>query len=94
MSQRAVEGLLGRLITDKAFRHKFYEEPVASCAQESLEVTQRELEALLRLDELHLEQFAKRLDPKIVRATVEVNALSRRVRSVAEAEAAPVGVAK
>jgi len=88
MSQKAVEGLLGRLITDRGFRRHFYDEPVASCAQESLEVTPRELEALLRLNEMHIEELAKRLDPKIVRAGVEVSDLGGRPQRRAEAGAA------
>jgi hypothetical protein len=71
MSQKAVEGLLGRLLTDTAFRHRFYRDPRVTCAHTALELTARELEAVLALDEAHVADFAKRLDPKIVRATTE-----------------------
>jgi hypothetical protein len=71
MSQKAVEGLLGRLITDSTFRQRFYEDPTGTCGHVGLEVTERELEAVLVLDERSIAEFARRLNPKIVRATTE-----------------------
>ncbi len=68
MSQRAVERLLGRLMTDGEFRRGFYANPSATCAQESLDVTARELDALLTLGQSRLRAFAKELDARIVRA--------------------------
>ncbi len=68
MSQRAVEGLLGRLVTDRRFRRQFYLEPGATCTRESLELTMRELSAVLALEEPRIEEFAGWLDAKIVRA--------------------------
>jgi hypothetical protein len=73
MSQKGVEGLLGRLITDGEFRKRFYQEPAASCMKEKLEITTRELEALITLEETAVEQFARRLDPKIVRAAISAD---------------------
>jgi len=70
MSQKAVEGLLGRLLTDPEFRRWFYQEPAVSCRQEALDATSREIEAILVVDEVEFEQFTKRLDPRIVRAAV------------------------
>ena len=71
MSQRGVEGLLGRLITDKSFRQRFFQEPGAVIVAESLEVTTRELDAVCRLDEERVISFAKGLDNRIVRAALE-----------------------
>ncbi len=68
MSQRAVESLLGRLLTDQNFRRQFYAEPAATCRAESLDVTSRELEAVLAVDEGHFSGLAVALDPRIVRA--------------------------
>jgi|ERR1700687_1670219 len=70
MSQRGVEGLLGRLITDGGFRERFYEEPAAICVDEAMDVTTRELEAILALKQPRIEDFAKLLDSRIVRAVV------------------------
>ena len=68
MSQRAVEGTLGRLITDSEFRRGFYANPAATCLREALDLTTRELEALIALDQSRLHDFAKVLDARIVRA--------------------------
>ncbi len=70
MSQRAVEGTLGRLITDSEFRRGFYADPAATCLRESLDLTTRELEALMALDQSRLQTFARVLDARIVRAAV------------------------
>jgi len=70
MSQKAVESLLGRLLTDQDFRRRFYEEPAVTCQHEAVDVTSRELEAILVVDQIQFEQLAKRLDPRIVRAAI------------------------
>ena len=70
MSQRSVEGLLGRLITDKQFRELFYENPAGTCLQQAIDLTARELEAVLALDESRIDAFAKQIDARIVRAAV------------------------
>jgi hypothetical protein len=70
MSQRSVESLLGRLITDKAFRRVFYEDPASICVRHAIDLTTRELEAILSLDESRLAAFAKQLDARIIRAAV------------------------
>ncbi len=71
MSQKAVESLLGRLLTDQDFRRHFYAEPAATCRVESLDITGRELEAVLVVQEVHFSGFAGQLDPRIVRAAFD-----------------------
>lgn len=68
MSQRAVEGVLGRLITDSDFRSRFYREPAVACQEEAFELTTRELAAVLRLEEAHIRRVAMLLDAQIMRA--------------------------
>lgn len=69
MSQQAVEGILGRLITDEEFRGEFFRDPNAVCeSQLKDQPTPQEVEALTHLDRLLLTQLARVLDPKIVRA--------------------------
>ena len=69
MSQQAVEGILGRLITDQKFREQFFRDPHATCQNLMKEVpTLQEVAALVRLDPEILNRLAQRLDPKIVRA--------------------------
>ncbi|MGH3054308.1 MAG: Franean1_4349 family RiPP [Gaiellaceae bacterium] len=70
MSQQAVEGTLGRLITDSEFRRGFYADPAATCRREALDLTTREIEALMGLDQLRLQTFAKGIDARIVRAAL------------------------
>jgi hypothetical protein len=80
MSQKAVENVLGRLLTDPEFRHRFFEEPAASCRQEVLDVTSREIEAILVVNENEFARFTKQLDPRIVRAVVRNAPTLSRVR--------------
>ncbi len=68
MSQRSVEGLLGRLVTDRRLRRCFFEAPEQTCLSEMYDVSEREMEALLALGELEIEFLAQRLDNCIVRA--------------------------
>jgi hypothetical protein len=70
MSQRAVEQLLGRVITDPEFRRRFYEGAAAACGDAGLELTPREREAVQALDETAVRTFAAQLDPRIVRAAL------------------------
>ncbi|MFQ5666151.1 MAG: Franean1_4349 family RiPP [Candidatus Binatia bacterium] len=72
MSQKTVECLLGRLVTDRAFRQRFFQEPAATCAQESLDILPRELAALRAIEERAIERLTGELDPKIVRAALDL----------------------
>ena len=67
MSQRAVERVLGRLVTDGRFRNDFFEEPAQACANEGLDLSRTEMQALLRVDENVLKAFAAAVDPRIWR---------------------------
>lgn len=66
MSQRAVESILGRLITDEEFRKEFFLEPLETCRKNNLGVTPAELSSLLGLDSEMLQEMAGSVDPKIV----------------------------
>lgn len=68
MSQRAVESILGRLITDEEFRDEFFRAPLEACRMNDWGVTPAELSALIGLDPELLRGMAGSLDPKIVRA--------------------------
>jgi hypothetical protein len=70
MSQRAVEAVLGRLITDVEFRRRFFAEPVVVCREDDILLTARETTALLQVSVQALNGLTARLDPKIVRAAV------------------------
>ncbi len=95
MSQKSVESLLGRLLTDQEFRHRFFEEPAVMCRQESLDVSSRELEAVLHVSGGEFERFAKTLDPRIVRAVVRRDACADRlVKDAGELGVTKIGAVK
>ena len=71
MSQRNVERVIGRLVTDEDFRHRFEENPVAAVyeMQESgVELTALELLALASIDPYRATRFADAIDPRIQKA--------------------------
>jgi hypothetical protein len=70
MSQRAVEQLLGRLLTDEEFRGRFFEEPQCACYASGFELTPVELHALRRIPRTSLEALSRRLDDRIRRLYV------------------------
>jgi hypothetical protein len=68
MSQRNVERLIGRLLTDDALREQFLESPeraIASFVAEGWELTALEDAALAGLDPRSLSALASRVDPRI-----------------------------
>lgn len=76
MSQRSVERLLGRLVTDEALRRRFREQPVEALhrllEEEGLELTRVEARALSGLDPDRLDQFASALDPRLQKASLDL----------------------
>ena len=71
MSQRNVEMIVGRLLTDEAFRSRFCRNPALALidlASEGVQLTSVEIEALSRIDTALAMLFAEALDPRIQRA--------------------------
>jgi len=67
MSQRAVEQVLGKLLTDEEFRRRFFEEPHCACFLSGLELSPVELEAVMRTPRTILASLSRRLDDRILR---------------------------
>lgn len=68
MAQRSVERVLGRLVTDEAFRRAFAENPVGTLAgytDEGAELNHCEVQALCALDRDLLARFAEAIDPRL-----------------------------
>lgn len=68
MSQRSVEGVIGKLATDEGFRRRFFTEPAAvlrELAARGCELTAVESQALLALDPDAVESFAGVIDPRL-----------------------------
>ena len=74
MSQRNVERILGRLVTDEGFRRRFWEsreEALVELESYGCEVNDCERRALLDLKESCVEQFAGSIDPRIQKLDLE-----------------------
>lgn len=68
MSQRNVEKVIGRLVTDEGFRRRFAEDRdamVQEILDHGLDLNPCERRALLALDPQRIAQFAEQLDPCI-----------------------------
>jgi len=68
MSQRSVEEALGRLLTDRGWRHRFVAMPEQACREEMYSLSSSEIAVLLGLDPLVLDFLAARIDHSIIRA--------------------------
>ncbi len=67
MSQRAVEQILGRLLTDAAFRRQFLRDASRAMLFSGLTVSPEELDALRHLPEAEMASLSRRLDDRICR---------------------------
>jgi hypothetical protein len=68
MSQRDVERIVGRLVTDEGFRRRFAREPVAALhelVESGFELNGCERRALLAIAPAAVERFAAAIDPRI-----------------------------
>jgi len=73
MSQRSVERVIGKLVTDEAFRRRFSARPESTLqetADGGLELTACEMQALAALDTSVLEQFAEAIDPRLQKTDI------------------------
>ena len=74
MSHRHLEVVIGRLITDEAFRRRFLEEPdvwIAALAESGLELSSAELSALRRTDNAAWLAIADAIDPNLQKASLK-----------------------
>jgi hypothetical protein len=67
MSQRAVERALGRLVTDPAFRRRFFREPVRASFEVGLDLSADELDALRRIPSRALARLSESIDDRLCR---------------------------
>jgi hypothetical protein len=71
VTQHAVERTIGKLVTDAAFRAKFFSNPASATWQAGLTLSPVELEALSRLSSAALARFGESLDARIRRLWVD-----------------------
>ena len=68
MSHKSVETVIGKLVTDEAFRRKFAADPAAALkglGQRDAELTPVEIEALLAIDPAAIHSFAEAIDRRL-----------------------------
>jgi hypothetical protein len=67
MSQRAVEQVLGKLVTDEGFREEFFRNPLLASTGIGVGLSADEIDALSRISRAALSDLAGRLDDRICR---------------------------
>jgi hypothetical protein len=67
MSQQAVEQTLGRILTDAAFRLRFFADPSHAALHAGLTLSPTELDALRWLPQGEMARLGRRLDDRICR---------------------------
>ena len=73
MSQRDVEKIIGRLVTDEEFRRLFRadrEQTIQGEVERGTDLTQSEVAALLATDVSALDRVAESLDPRLQKASL------------------------
>ena len=73
MSQRTVQLLIGQIITDEELRHQFVSRPretLTALADQGLDLTKNEIEALVRTDQRLWDTAARRIDPRLQRCSL------------------------
>jgi hypothetical protein len=76
MSQRTVEAVIGRLVTDEGFRRRFRHSPAAvidELIRNGTSLTAVERQALVEMDATACEQFADRVDPRLQKICLRGN---------------------
>ena len=70
MSQRVVEQVLGRLVTDETFREAFFQDPDVATLAYAGELTAAEMDALRQVPRNALASLCERLDDRICRLSI------------------------
>jgi hypothetical protein len=70
MSQRVVEQVLGRLVTDETFREAFFQDPDGATLAYAGELTPAEMDALRQVPRTALASLCERLDDRICRLSI------------------------
>lgn len=74
MSQRNVERIIGRLVTDEGFRRRFAtgaETLLLGLSECGIELTACEIQALVAIDAGRLAQFADSIDPRLQKTDLQ-----------------------
>jgi hypothetical protein len=82
LSQRTIETLIGRLITDEQFRAEFLRHPNATLSalqERGVELSRTEMAALLNTDPRLWERTADALDPRLQKVCLHNQEETRNV---------------
>jgi len=74
MTQRSIEMIVGRLVTDEEFRANFLRDPYQALVQlidRGTDLSHAEIAALMATDEGLWEQVAERVDPRLQKASLK-----------------------
>ncbi len=77
MSQRNVEQVVGKLVTDEAFRRRFVEDPASTLREivaGGLDLNPCEQQAIAAIDSRLLAWFASAIDPRIQKSDLRRSA--------------------
>ena len=76
MSQKTVQLIIGRLVTDEDYRGRFLDDSRAfllALREQGLELTEREIDALVRTDAALWPEAAGRVHPDLQRSSLRSN---------------------
>ena len=80
MSQRGVERILGRMITDQGYREDFFHDPIMAGFRIGADLTHEEVDALLRIPAAALADLSARLDDRICRLHISNETIEQEPR--------------
>jgi hypothetical protein len=84
MSQANVERLIGRLMTDEAFRYRFAADPRSTLEALAMELNSCETEALLAMNLGALRRCAAAIDPRLQKSDLQKSDLPKSNRQKTE----------
>ncbi len=80
MSQRGVERILGKLVTDRGFREGFFQDPSKAVPHIGVDLSPEEIDALSRIPPQALDDLYRKVDDRICRLHIDREVLGQGER--------------